>query len=75
MSCYFRHMKDILAEAGIEITKENKRDVDEIIHELANVTYKDCPGTWREVKSRIKGSEKQKKEFIKALRKKYRALG
>lgn len=25
MSCYFRHMKDVLKEAGIEVTRENKK--------------------------------------------------
>ena len=28
MSCYFRHMEGILAEAGIIVTKENKKDID-----------------------------------------------
>jgi len=40
MSCYFRHMKDVLEEAGVEITKENKKEVDRIIH---------ISGTWKDV--------------------------
>jgi hypothetical protein len=43
MSCYFRHMKDVLDEAGIEVTKENKKDIDRIIHGLVDVEYKNCP--------------------------------
>ena len=36
MSCYFRHMKDVLEEAGIEITKDNKKEIDGIIHRLVD---------------------------------------
>jgi len=32
MSCYFGHMKDVFEEAGVEITKENKKEIDRIIH-------------------------------------------
>lgn len=38
MSCYFRHLKDILNEAGIEVTASNKKQIDRIIHEIAGVT-------------------------------------
>ena len=48
MSCYFRHMKDVLDEAGIRVDKENKKDVDRIIHEIVGVEYKDCSPTWKE---------------------------
>ena len=43
MSCYFRPMKDFLDEAGIEVTMENKKDIDRIIHGLVDVEYKNCP--------------------------------
>jgi len=32
MSCYLRHLKDILGEAGIEITADNKKQIDRAIH-------------------------------------------
>ena len=35
MSCYFRHLKDIFEEAGVEVTKENKKEIDRVIHDLA----------------------------------------
>ncbi len=50
MSCYFRHMKDLLVEAGVEVTPENKKEVDRIIHQIVGVAYKDCPSTWRRLK-------------------------
>jgi hypothetical protein len=57
MTCYFRHLQRIFNKAGIEITKENKQDVDKIIHSIVRVEYKDCPATWREVKKRIAADE------------------
>jgi hypothetical protein len=47
MSCYFRHIKDILAEAGVTVTKENKQQIDQVIHNLVKVRYKNCPSTGR----------------------------
>ena len=68
MSCYFRHMKDVLDEAGIKVTKENKKDVDRIIHGLADVEYKNCSPTWKGVKEHIKGDDSARKQFIKKLK-------
>lgn len=65
MSCYFRHMKDVLEKAGVEVTKENKKEIDQIIHELVNVPYKQCSPAWKGVKEHIK----DKSLFIKKLKK------
>lgn len=69
MSCYFRHMKDVLEEAGIQVTQENKKEIDRIIHGLVEVEYKDCSPTWRALKERIRGDEKARSRFIDRLRK------
>ncbi len=68
MSCYFRHLKDIFAEAGIEVTSANKKELDKAIHQVVNISYKDCPATWREIKSGIVDMKKRK-EFIRKLKK------
>jgi hypothetical protein len=57
MACYFRHLQTVLNKAGIEVTKENKQELDKIIHEIVRVKYKDCPNTWKEVKKRIAADE------------------
>jgi len=62
-------MKDILEEAGIEVTKENKKDIDRIIHGVVDVEYKNCSPTWKAVKEQIKGDEKIRSRFIKKLKK------
>jgi hypothetical protein len=53
MTCYFRHLGAVFTEAGITVTQENRKKVDQIIHGIVGTTYKDCPGTWREVKKRL----------------------
>ena len=50
MTCYFRHIQEIFKRAGVEVTKENKRELDKIIHGIVGVEYKNCPATWKEVK-------------------------
>ena len=68
MSCYFRHIKDIFAEAGIDVTPHNKKELDRIIHGIMEVEYKDCPPTWKAIKERIIGDAKAKKQFVKKLK-------
>jgi len=65
MTCYFRHLKDVFAEAGIEVTSENKREVDKVIHSMVGVKYKNCPSAWKEVKKRI---AENKDGFISQLK-------
>ncbi|MGD9402325.1 MAG: hypothetical protein PVF95_08680 [bacterium] len=69
MSCYFRHMKDVFAEAGVEITKENKKDIDRAIHRIAGIEYKDCSTTWRTLKDKFLGDDKKRAVFVKKLKK------
>jgi hypothetical protein len=65
MTCYFRHLKQIFAKAEIEVTPQNKKQLDEIIHNLVKTTYKNCPKTWKEVKKRIAEDED---EFVQKLK-------
>jgi len=74
MSCYFRHMKDVLEEAGIEITKDNKKEIDRIIHGLVDVAYKDCSPTWKKVKEHIKADAAARHQFVENLKKEIEAL-
>ncbi len=53
MTCYFRHMKEIFAEIGVEVTPKNKKEIDRRIHNLLGVQYKDCSTTWKHVKARL----------------------
>ena len=57
MTCYFRHLNAVFKKAGVQVTPENKKQLDQLIHSLVKTTYKDCPSTWREVKKRIAADE------------------
>jgi hypothetical protein len=50
----------------VEITKENKREIDKAIHELLGVEYKDCSSTWKEIKQRLAIDEAT---FISSIKK------
>ncbi|MFH1031684.1 MAG: hypothetical protein V1767_03875 [Chloroflexota bacterium] len=67
MSCYFRHLKEVFAEAGIEVNSTNRKEIDQAIHRLVDTDYKDCPGTWKKVKEKL-ADERQRKDFIRKLR-------
>ena len=65
MTCYFRHLKPIFEKAGINITKENKQDIDRAIHSIIGVKFKNCSATWKEVKKRI---AKDEENFVNTLK-------
>jgi len=72
MSCYFRHMADVFAEAGVDLDevkadKAKKRELDEKIHALVGMEYKDCSPTWKKVKEMLADDEGRAK-LVKALR-------
>ena len=58
MTCYFRHLQEVFAKAGIEVTKENRKELDMVIHKIMLVEYKNCPATWKEVKKKLAEDEK-----------------
>lgn len=67
MTCYFRHIKQVFEKAGVEVNKDNRSEIDTIIHEIVGVQYKNCPAAWKEVKKRIAEDEEN---FASTLREK-----
>lgn len=65
MTCYFRHLKEIFKKAGINVTSENRKEIDKIIHNIVHVDYKDCPAVWREVRRQL---AKDEEDFVSKLR-------
>ncbi len=57
MTCYFRHLQSIFTKSGIAVTKENKAQIDRIIHRMVGVEYKNCPAAWKQVKERLAKDE------------------
>ena len=68
MSCYFRHLKDVFAEAGIVVTPENKKELDQAFHHIVNVPYKECPVTWKKIKTDWLADPKQREQLVAKLR-------
>jgi hypothetical protein len=67
MSCYFRHLKEIFAEAGVEVNADNRKDLDRAIHAILDVQYKDCPTTWKAIKAAT-ASPEGRRRFIESLK-------
>jgi molecular chaperone GrpE (heat shock protein) len=57
VTCYFRHLKQVFEKAGIEVTSENRKELDKVIHSIVGVKYKNCPDAWKQVKSLISEDE------------------
>ena len=67
MSCYFRHLKEVFAEAGIDLSTVDKKALDKAIHGIVKVQYKDCPGAWKAIKTAT-ASAAGRQQFIERLR-------
>jgi hypothetical protein len=67
MTCYFRHLRAVFEEAGIQVTKENRKKIDEAIHDIMGVDYKNCSETWKQVKDIMKDDE-SREAFVLKLR-------
>jgi len=69
MTCYTRHLKEIFDDAGVEFTKENRRQADKLFKKWLGKT--DCPETWRELKIRLSDPSKRREvvENLKNLKK------
>ncbi len=72
MSCYLRHMKKVLEEAGISPQDKNERkEVDLAIREvIGKPSGEKCNIVWKEVKNWINDPEKEK-ELIEGLKSTY----
>jgi len=66
LTCYFRHLNKVFKKVGIEVTKQNKHEIDEVIHNIVGVEYKNCPAAWKEAKKRLAEDEEA---FVSTLKK------
>jgi len=73
MSCYFRHLDEIFKKAGIKVTPENRKKLDAILHQLVDVTYKDCPKAWKRIKKEILSDSIKMELFVTRFKKAIKA--
>lgn len=52
-------MKLVFEQIGIEVTPENKKEIDKKIHAFVGVEYKNCSATWKAIK--VKKAEDEEK--------------
>jgi len=68
LSCYLRHLKGILSEAGIKVTGENRARVDEAFHRVTGVPEGECPATWKKLKADWLTTPEKKRALAAELR-------
>jgi len=68
VSCYFRHLKEIFAEAGIEVNSSNRRRLDRVIHQMFGIGYPDCSTTWRRLRQEILTDPHKRRGFVSKLK-------
>ncbi len=70
MSCYVRHLEQILVSAGIETTKENRKNIDVYLKEKFDlpVNASSCPDVWKLYVKPILNDDEQKSELIAELK-------
>jgi hypothetical protein len=68
MSCYFRRLKEIFAEAGVEVNSSNKKRIDRVIHQTLGIGYQDCPTAWRRLKQEILADPQKRRGFVSKLK-------
>ena len=71
MSCYFRHLKDLFDEAGVEVTPANRKEIDRVIHAAVGLSQKHCPSAWRKVKQEFLADEKKRRILVCELKKNF----
>jgi hypothetical protein len=62
VSCYTRHLGDLLAACGYDDTKEHRKLLDKAIRSVLQAENLGCPEVWKLVKAR-----KDTPEFIQAV--------
>ncbi len=69
MSCYTRHLGGIMAEVGLENTKENRKRLDTILREFLGYALTDeCPLVWKEIQRYLADPDLRKKMLEKIQR-------
>jgi len=58
-------LKGLFEKTGLVVTKENRKAIDRVIHDIVGVEYKNCSATWRAIKEQLAEDEEQ---FINTLR-------
>jgi len=50
-------MQQLFSELGIEVTKENTDQIDEVIHDMLSVDYPNGAAAWKLVRKKLDGED------------------
>lgn len=67
MSCYLRHLGELLNKAGWGNTREDRKRADRAIQQIVDRVDEHCPVIWREVKKWL-GDPVKEAELSRRLR-------
>lgn len=59
MTSYFKNsrMKELFEEIGVELTKENRDKIDELIHDMLSVDYPNSAAAWKMVRKKLSSDD------------------
>jgi hypothetical protein len=59
MTHYFKNsrMTELFTELDIEVTKDNRDKIDEIIHDMLSVDYPNSAAAWKMVRKKLDGPD------------------
>ena len=69
MSCYLRHLEDVLLAARVRHTRENRWRIHAVIQEMTGES--DCPRVWRRVSAMLIREDSWER-FVAELRERWR---
>jgi hypothetical protein len=69
MGCW-KWFNSILKEAGIDVTEENRAQIDKVIHDFVGekTRYEHCSSDWSKMGKKIRADENEKKKLIAKLK-------
>jgi len=67
MSCYLRHLRTQLEQAGIEPGRQDRKALDRFLHGYVGVPYKDCSSVWKRIKETVLADETSQTKLVAAL--------
>ena len=73
MGCYFRDLEPVFKEAKVEVTPENRKNIDMAIHQAIGNPSANHDATRDAVRERLRGGDEKRKAFVEELLKAIRS--
>jgi len=66
----WKWFNELLKEAGIEVTDENRDSIDEVIHQYIGEqsSYGRCSSDWRKARKEVQSDARMRQELVERLR-------